>query len=401
MKFRLGKKGLIAIIVVVAIIVLSSSSVVVALAANNWSFSNDGSLTTVASEEQGGVEVLDYTSTRPDITGGKVEPDDMEFADKMWFEYAEYESTPYLSETSDNYYEVFMPTDVSKYTIMAIRDYQPEGVDSNTAISINWKDMVPFIEMIVAGNTAVAVSGGVIQGVAGAVTSAVVVGTIWGTMDNENIIKNSMYYGSPDDTGIPGDDEWGGITQKGFYTASSLTISMTESSSFSVAKTNTLSSKVSATGELSMTAEEELKDPLGLAKLAFKESIGGKFSSEFSYGLNYQQSQQASRSESISRTFSARTDDEVKNVAWKLCEYCAKIPLKVVVYNNEIDKKPIDSAYIQYNYLYGVCRVFANGYIEHWNTGELVSYADFFDGFVTAKQVVSNYKEQAKKDAKK
>ena len=32
--------------------------------------------------------------------------------------------------------------------------------------------------------------------------------------------------------------------------------------------------------------------------------------------------------------------------------------------------------------------MFANGYIEHWYTGELVTYADFFDGFITATELV-------------
>jgi hypothetical protein len=42
--------------------------------------------------------------------------------------------------------------------------------------------------------------------------------------------------------------------------------------------------------------------------------------------------------------------------------------------------------------MHGVCRVFANGYIEHWNTGKLVTYADFFEGFLVESQLIADAK---------
>ena len=47
---------------------------------------------------------------------------------------------------------------------------------------------------------------------------------------------------------------------------------------------------------------------------------------------------------------------------------------------------------IRYNLIQGVCRVFANGYIEHWYTGDLVNYAGFFDGFITVNELLDTAK---------
>ena len=384
MKFRLGKKGLIAIVVVVAVLVLSSSSVVVALAANNWSFSNDGSLTTVAAEEQGGVEVLDYTSTKEDITGDKLLLNDPEISEKTWVDCVDYEAKAFFTsekETDGSYYELYIPEDFSTSLIMAIRDYQLDGVNQNTSVGINWMDLLPMFGMILAGNGGVMASGGIVSGAYGMITESILTVTIAGTMlSSENIINASRYYYTPSFMGIPGDNKWNGISQDGFYTSSSLTISMTKTSSFSVSKTTSTSSKMSIGGEFKSSLEANAF----VAKV--EQELVSKISSEFSYGINFQQSQQVQQSETVSRTFSARTDEEVNGVGWKLCEYQAKLPMYVKLYNSEGNCE--GETYIEYNYLQGVCRVFANGYIEHWNSGELVSYPEFFEGFCTATEVI-------------
>ena len=98
-----------------------------------------------------------------------------------------------------------------------------------------------------------------------------------------------------------------------------------------------------------------------------------------------------------SRTFSARDDDSVKNVGWKLCKYVVRVPYYIeAVKVSGADETLVYSQYVTYDLLTGVSRVFANGYIEHWNTGELVPYADFFEGFVTAQELVDTAKMQAK-----
>ena len=73
-----------------------------------------------------------------------------------------------------------------------------------------------------------------------------------------------------------------------------------------------------------------------------------------------------------------------------------KIPyyIEAVKTDSTGEEKILYGQYVNYNLLNGISRVFANGYIEHWYTGELVTYADFFDGFITAQELVDKAKEQ-------
>lgn len=114
------------------------------------------------------------------------------------------------------------------------------------------------------------------------------------------------------------------------------------------------------------------------------------------YGVDYQYGNEHSLSVGVTRIFNAREDEEVKNVGWKLCEYVVKIPyyIEAVKTDTTGEENVLYGQYVNYNLLNGVCRVFANGYIEHWYTGELVAYADFFDGFVTATELVDKAKAQ-------
>jgi len=114
------------------------------------------------------------------------------------------------------------------------------------------------------------------------------------------------------------------------------------------------------------------------------------------YGVDYQYGNDHSLSCGMTRIFNAREEDEVKNVGWKLCEYVVKIPyyIEAVKTDTTGEEHVLYGQYVNYNLLNGVSRVFANGYIEHWYTGELVTYADFFDGFITATELVDMAKEQ-------
>lgn len=114
------------------------------------------------------------------------------------------------------------------------------------------------------------------------------------------------------------------------------------------------------------------------------------------YGVDYQYGNEHSLSIGVTRTFNAREDKEVKNVGWKLCEYIVKVPyyIEAIKVDAAGDETVLYGQYVNYNLLNGVSRVFANGYIEHWYTGELVTYADFFDGFVTASELVDKAKAQ-------
>ena len=117
---------------------------------------------------------------------------------------------------------------------------------------------------------------------------------------------------------------------------------------------------------------------------------------DLGYGVDYQYGNDHSLSLGTTRIFNAREEEEFKNVGWKLCEYVVKIPyyIEAVKTDTTGEENVLYGQYVNYNLLNGVSRVFANGYIEHWYTGELVTYADFFDGFITATELVEKAKEQ-------
>lgn len=125
-------------------------------------------------------------------------------------------------------------------------------------------------------------------------------------------------------------------------------------------------------------------------------SHANEMSVNMGYGVDYQYGNEHSLSVGVKRIFNARDDKEVKNVGWKLCEYVVKIPyyIEAVKTDSTGEEKILYGQYVNYNLLNGISRVFANGYIEHWYTGELVTYADFFDGFITATELVDMAKEQ-------
>lgn len=125
-------------------------------------------------------------------------------------------------------------------------------------------------------------------------------------------------------------------------------------------------------------------------------SHANEMSVNMGYGVDYQYGNDHSLSVGVKRIFNARDDKEVKNVGWKLCEYVVKIPyyIEAVKTDSTGEEKILYGQYVNYNLLNGISRVFANGYIEHWYTGELVTYADFFNGFITATELVDMAKEQ-------
>lgn len=118
------------------------------------------------------------------------------------------------------------------------------------------------------------------------------------------------------------------------------------------------------------------------------------------YGVEYQAGNGYEHSTTVTRTFDARDDELVKGVGWKLCDYIVKVPFYIEAVEkpatNNPDEEPVVlyGQYVEYNLLQGVCRVFANGYIEHWYTGELVNYAGFFDGFITASELIDKAKSK-------
>lgn len=387
MKTRMKK---VFIITIALILALSSAFAVVALAQNDWSFAK--TFSNFADGTETGKKVGDYTGNHGELTGEKIRLDDPVLEEKSWYEYVGYVYS-YTSEPDEdgNIYKIYLPADIANNSIMAIRDYELDGVGNNVSVGITFMDMLPIFEQIAAANMGVGLSGGVTAAMYGGITQVVVAGTIWGTMAlNDNLLRNSKYYCSSSFMGIPdpnatGKDKWDGVSNNGYYNASSLTISMSRSSQYSVQKTNTVSSGYTTSGKNKV--DTEVKIPLlANTKAGFESNI----SSALNYGVNFQQSQSVNNSETVSRTFSARTDKEVNGVPWKLCEYIVEVPFYLEQYDSEGNF--VTDAYVTYTYLNGVCRVFANGYIEHWNTGKLVTYADFFEGFHTAAEIINEAK---------
>lgn len=125
---------------------------------------------------------------------------------------------------------------------------------------------------------------------------------------------------------------------------------------------------------------------------------------DIGYGVDYMTENGFEHSVEVTRTFDARDDELVKGVGWKLCDYVVKVPFYVEAIDkasfelNPEDPVVLFGQYVEYNLIQGVCRVFANGYIEHWYTGDLVNYAGFFDGFITVNELLDKAKSA---DAKK
>ena len=390
-----SKKNRIVSLILICSLVTSGLVMLPVLAANDW---NPGTLYNNLVDSSSGKTVGDYTDRNPNISGEKVQLEEMELAEKAWFEYVAYQTSPAKSdEGEDGYtYRIYAPTNYAESSIMAIRDYNPNQISgSQTELGTMWDDMALVFANIAAANLSVIGSGGAVAGIQGAIQQEIIAVGVGALFHNtEDILKNVPYYNSPEFMGIS-DSEWSGISNTGFYNADDITIQMDASESFNVAKTNTVSSDYSVGGESTVSVSTS-----GFVKLVAEMSgeIKNSASSALGYGVDYQQGQSVDNSISVSRTFERRTDEEVANVGWKLCEYVVRVPYKVEVVATEKDgtETVLSCSYVTQDLLSGVCRVFANGYIEHWNTGKLVSYADFFEGFITETELIAKAKAEMK-----
>lgn len=393
-KFKNNKKRLpkyLAFGLCLAIIFVSLSAIAI-LALNNWDFQQAyDKIVDNTGNEYPSYIVKSHDKTNPSIKEDEASLDEMKMATKEWFEYVDYEYyKDVVGDKDDTYiYKIYTPVDYSSSSVMAIRDYNPNEISgSNTVFDCFWKDMAVMFTNIAVANASVVASGGIVSGIAGALgQEAVALGATALIRTDTDILTLAPYYASPEFMGISGTD-WKGISNSGFYNANSITISMGASETLNVAKTNSVDSTYTVGGSSKLKTE---------IKIPFLSKIEGEMSSSASsalkYGVNYQQGQSINNSVNVSRTFSARTDDEVKNVAWKLVEYVVRVPYKIEVYGKDEPNNLVATTYVTNDLLHGVCRVFANGYIEHWNTGELVNYAQFFEGFITETELVNRSKK--------
>ncbi|MBR5166415.1 MAG: hypothetical protein IKW87_12805 [Ruminococcus sp.] len=497
---------------VCALTLLASAAFVSAFAAEKNE--NSTAVGTVAKH------VDDYTKLFPGITDTKLKLSDPVFTEKDWYEYIEYEFYTEVKD-GDMTYRIYQPTDYSAASIMAITDYNPkEALSGTNGITMNLGELQGILDIAAQG-------GNISKEYAGLNLATGIAAQMNGIND---VMDNSRYYSSSSFLGIPGDQKYTGVSNDGFFNASSLSIDITESESVSACKTIALSSDYSISESMvsakdvstskevsearsntheesdssehsqsvgqsisdSVSSSNEISSAISSAletsmSETFSTSVGASVETEASveefgvkagvkagvstemseayslgvkssqsyetgisssignehsvsqnventnstghsssdsssiehsltngssntisnshandvalnigYGVDYQYGNEHSLSIGVTREFTARDDKEVKNVGWKLCEYVVKIPYYIEAVKTEStgEEKVLYGQYVNYNLLNGVSRVFANGYIEHWYTGELVTYADFFDGFITATELVDKAKEQ-------
>ncbi len=382
------KKTLIPILMSALLLLAMGSTVLMAI--NNWDFQK--LYNKIGNDKSNGYPsyvVNNYSKNNPNISEDVATLDEMKLATKEWFEYVDYSLLSQEKDDDGNTYKIYAPADYASSSIMAVRDFNPNQLSGKgNVMDCYWRDMAVMFANIAAANGSVVIAGGIQVGIAGLLRQeAVAVGAAGLITGNTDILKKAPYYASPEFMGIPNNDKWNGISNSGFYSCNSLSISMSASETFNVVKTNSTDSTYSVGGSSSLSTQIRI----------FGQKIGGSIttnaSSALKYGVNYQQGQSMNNSYSVSRTFSARQDAEVKDVGWKLVEYVVRVPYKIEVFSDE-DDGLIATSYVTQDLLKGVCRVFANGYIEHWNTGKLVNYADFFEGFVTAKELIEKAKNE-------
>lgn len=78
----------------------------------------------------------------------------------------------------------------------------------------------------------------------------------------------------------------------------------------------------------------------------------------------------------FSRTFNAIPEANGTIVPWQVVKYDVQMAVFVRVYKKN-DYRLYKEGYLMLNLMSGVCRRWANGYIEHWRTGEKVVIEDF------------------------
>ncbi|HEY8444840.1 MAG TPA: hypothetical protein VIK94_01780 [Bacilli bacterium] len=77
---------------------------------------------------------------------------------------------------------------------------------------------------------------------------------------------------------------------------------------------------------------------------------------------------------SISRSFDAiLINGEI--IPWRIVQYQVQLPVFIEIYE---DNRLVKEGYYICNLMSGLCREWADGYIEHWSTGKRVTVDDFY-----------------------
>lgn len=88
----------------------------------------------------------------------------------------------------------------------------------------------------------------------------------------------------------------------------------------------------------------------------------------------------------FSRTFNAIPEANGTIVPWQVVKYDVQMAVFVRVYKKN-DYRLYKEGYLMLNLMSGVCRRWANGYIEHWRTGEKVVIEDFMGEYLSPESL--------------
>ena len=325
-------------------------------------------------------------STAPSLVGEKVQLEYPEMPEKNWMEYIEYRNDPYYTFVDENdanlRYKIYMPVDLNS-PIMEVSAYKINDLSQNEyKIQIGSDEVDALSYITTMGCLTVLASGGVISGIEG-----ILVQNIFNSVGAGGLQKNAQYYSS---------EYFTGLSFTGFYNVDSITIAINNSEGYSIQKSTNMNTSNSAGGETKASFGPTLA----------KVEIASQITNSVSYSLGINNGQSGSTGNSVSMTYSRRRDPEIDNVPWRIVECEAVISMKICqedrVYNEDGTSEWVKNEdgvwYLKQNLFKTYCREWANGYIEHWGTGNLCFRAEFFEGFLTQEQVKKDAKEKVKEE---
>lgn len=171
------------------------------------------------------------------------------------------------------------------------------------------------------------------------------------------------------------------IASGDYTTASSVTVNYSVSSSFSLGFNESLTVGMTIGTELGAGASATASAGLVSATTSIESKV--KYDVSTQLGFQSNQTMQTSETQSISRTF--EKIDEI-DTPWRIVQYYVQVPVKIEVYKKGV-QSILDSGYFLINIMTGTCRQWADGTIEHWQTGERVTIENFESDFCTADAI--------------
>jgi hypothetical protein len=121
----------------------------------------------------------------------------------------------------------------------------------------------------------------------------------------------------------------------------------------------------------------------------FNENIELELIKEFKITFGSNQDWHYDETVTISRTFDAiLVNGDL--VPWRVVQYQVQAPVYIEVYENNILTEEV---YLICNLMTGLCREWADGYIEHWSTGKRVSINNFYGEYFTIDNLVNTLRK--------